>query len=153
MSSFIGDYICKTDAKGRIVLPAAFKRQVGKDANNLFVIKKDIYEQCLVLYPMDEWNRMVAILRKKLNPYNKKHKQFLRGFFMDTVEISLDANSRITIPKKLLQKITSEKELQLVAQDDRIEIWNPDVYIKNFDENQFQELADELFGKSDEDIV
>jgi len=96
---------------------------------------------------------MVAILRKKLNPYNKKHKQFLRGFFMDTVEISLDANSRITIPKKLLQKITKEKELQLVAQDDRIEIWNPDVYTKNFDENQFQELADELFGKSEDDIV
>jgi len=56
MSSFIGDYICKTDVKGRIVLPAAFKRQIGKDANNLFVIKKDIYEQCPVLYPMDEWN-------------------------------------------------------------------------------------------------
>jgi len=72
---------------------------------------------------------------------------------MDTVEISLDANSRITIPKKLLQKITDKKELQLVAQDDRIEIWNPETYIKNFDEDQFQELADELFGKPEEETT
>jgi len=147
MSSFIGDYNCKVDAKGRLILPSAFKKQVSSTANEQFVVKKDIYEDCLVLYPMDEWKRMVEILRSKINPYNKAHKQFLRGFYMDTAEISLDSNNRLTIPKKILSKIKIEKELKLVAQDDKIEIWNPETYDKNFDENQFQDLADSIFGQ------
>lgn len=151
MSSFIGDYNCKIDAKGRLILPSAFKKQIGSDAQERFVVKKDIYEDCLVLYPMDEWTRMVDILRKKLNPYNKAHKQFLRGFYMDTAELSLDSNNRLTIPKKVLSKIAVEKELKLVAQDDKIEIWNPETYDKNFDEAQFQELAEDIFGQEDSD--
>jgi MraZ protein len=100
---------------------------------------------------MDEWKRMVDILRSKINPYNKAHKQFLRGFYMDTAELTLDANNRLTIPKKILSKITIEKELKLVAQDDKIEIWNPETYDKNFDENKFQDLADSIFGQIDAD--
>jgi len=149
MSSFIGDYNCKVDAKGRLILPSAFKKQVSSGAQEQFVVKKDIYEDCLVLYPMDEWTRMVEILRKKLNPYNKAHKQFLRGFYMDTAELTLDSNNRLTIPKKVLSKISVEKELKLVAQDDKIEIWNPETYDKNFDEAQFQELAEDIFGQVD----
>lgn len=152
MSSFIGDYNCKVDAKGRLILPSAFKKQVSSDAHERFVVKKDIYEDCLVLYPMDEWIRMVEVLRKKLNPYNKAHKQFLRGFYMDTAELSLDSNNRLTIPKKVLSKISVEKELKLVAQDDRIEIWNPVIYDKNFDELKFQELAEDIFGQTELDL-
>lgn len=149
MSSFIGDYNCKIDAKGRLILPSAFKKQVSSDAQDQFVVKKDIYEDCLVLYPMDEWKRMVDILRSKINPYNKSHKQFLRGFYMDTAELSLDSSSRLTIPKKILSKIKVNKELKLVAQDDKIEIWNPETYERNFDEHQFQDLADSIFGQAD----
>jgi len=151
MSSFIGDYNCKVDAKGRLILPSAFKKQVSPEAKEQFVVKKDIYEDCLVLYPMDEWTRMVDILRSKINPYNKSHKQFLRGFYMDTAELVLDSNNRLTIPKKILSKIKTEKELKLVAQDDKIEIWNPETYNRNFDENEFQNLADSIFGQIDID--
>jgi len=147
MSSFIGDYNCKVDAKGRLILPSAFKKQISSDAHEQFVIKKDIYEDCLVLYPMDEWKRMVEILRKKLNPYNKAHKKFLRGFYMDTAELTLDSSNRLTIPKKILSKIVVQKELKLVAQDDKIEVWNPVTYDKNFDEEQFQDLAENIFGQ------
>ncbi|MBN2669707.1 MAG: cell division/cell wall cluster transcriptional repressor MraZ [Bacteroidales bacterium] len=146
MSSFIGDYICKVDAKGRIVLPASFKKQLDEAANDTFVIKKDIYEDCLVLHPKDEWQRMVDLLRQKLNPYNKTHKQFLRGFFMDTAELVLDSQNRLTIPKNILAKITWKQNLKLVAQDDKIEVWNPETYQKSFDENQFQDIANQLFG-------
>jgi len=146
MSSFVGDYNCKVDTKGRLILPSAFKKQMSSHAHNQFVIKKDIYEDCLVLYPMDEWTRMVEILRKKLNPYNKAHKKFLRGFYMDTAELTLDSSNRLTIPKKILSKIEMQKELKLVAQDDKIEVWNPITYEKDFDESQFQELAQEIFG-------
>ena len=152
MSSFIGDYICKVDAKGRLILPSAFKKQVSPDAHEQFVVKKDIYEDCLVLYPMDEWTRMVEVLRKKLNPYNKAHKQFLRGFYMDTAELSLDGSNRLTIPKKILSKIETGKELKLVAQDDKIEIWNPETYDQNFDEAQFQDLAEDIFGQLESEV-
>lgn len=152
MSSFIGDYICKVDAKGRLILPSAFKKQVSPDAHEQFVVKKDIYEDCLVLYPMDEWTRMVEVLRKKLNPYNKAHKQFLRGFYMDTAELSLDSSNRLTIPKKVLSKIEIGKELKLVAQDDKIEIWNPETYDQNFDEVQFQDLAEDIFGQTESEV-
>ena len=146
MSSFVGDYNCKVDAKGRLILPSAFKKQMNSAANERFVVKKDIYEDCLVLYPMDEWTRMVNLLRKKLNPYNKAHKKFLRGFYMDTAELGLDSNNRLTIPKKILSKINMQKELKLVAQDDKIEVWNPKTYEADFDEMQFQDLAEEIFG-------
>ncbi len=146
MSSFIGDYICKVDSKGRLVMPSNFIKQVAPEALNQFVIKKDIYEECLVLIPKDEWQRMVAVLRAKLNPYNKSHKQFLRGFYADTAELSLDANNRITIPKNILGKIAVEKELKLVAQDDKIEIWNPTTYASSFDEKTFREIAENIFN-------
>lgn len=152
MSSFIGDYICKVDAKGRLILPSAFKKQVSPGAHEQFVVKKDIYEDCLVLYPMDEWTRMVDMLRKKLNPYNKAHKQFLRGFYMDTADLALDSSNRLTIPKKILSKIEIGKELKLVAQDDKIEIWNPETYDQNFDEVQFQDLAEDIFGQTESEV-
>lgn len=153
MSSFIGDYSCKVDAKGRLILPSAFLRQLSAEAKDQFVVKKDIYESCLVLIPMDEWTRMVELLRKKLNPYNKTHKQFLRGFYMDTAELSLDSNGRLTIPKNILSKIEVESDLKLVAQDDKIEIWNPDTYKKQFDEQQFQDIANQIFGGNDEPLM
>ncbi len=149
MSSFIGDYTCKIDSKGRLILPSAFKKQIAPEALNQFVIKKDIYEACLVLIPKDEWQRMVEILRKKLNPYNKSHKQFLRGFYTDTAEINLDSNNRITIPKNILNKIEVGKELKLVAQDDKIEIWNPETYEASFNEEEFQNIAQNIFNEND----
>jgi len=97
MTTFIGDYTAKVDAKGRIVLPSAFKKQLDPAANERFVVKKDVFEKCLVLFPMDEWERQVAIIRSKLNPYNKEHNRFLRGFYKVTAELALDSNNRILI--------------------------------------------------------
>ena len=69
MITFVGDQICKLDAKGRLMLPSAFVKQMGGAIVEKFVIKKDVFESCLVFYPQDEWDRQVNALRKKLNPY------------------------------------------------------------------------------------
>src|SRR5659263_39453 len=95
MATFIGDYTCKVDVKGRIILPMAFKKQMPVDAQDHFVVRKDIYENCLVLYALEDWNRQLEKFRKKLNSYNREQNKFLRNLFKGTAELSLDNNNRI----------------------------------------------------------
>ena len=154
MSSFIGEISCKLDTKGRILFPAAFKKQIPAAAQEKFVIKKDIFEDCLVMYSYDEWERQVEIIRKKLNPYNKDHNRFLRGFFRGTAELELDANNRILLPKRLLEKIKAEKELILIGLDTKLEIWSKELYdAMNEAEDDFADLAQEILGNEDLDIL
>lgn len=150
MATFIGDYHCKLDSKGRVMLPSAFKKQMPAAASDRFVIKKDIFERCLVLYTMDEWERQNAIIRSKINPYNKEHNAFLRGFYKGTAELVLDSNNRILIPKRLLEDITDENEIVMAGQDGRIEIWSAKHYeFVAKDADQFAALAEKILGATD----
>ena len=148
MSSFIGDYTCKVDTKGRIMLPSAFKKQMPSASQDVFVVKKDIYEHCLILYPMDEWERQTEIIRKNTNPYNREHNQFLRGFFRGTAEITADATNRILIPRRLLDEAGIKNEVVLAGQDAKIEIWSREVYDQMTDSDGFAKLAEKIMGKS-----
>jgi len=139
MTTFIGDYKCRLDSKGRFLLPSAFKKQMSQGTNDHFVIKKDLFENCLVMYPMEEWERQNKIIRRKTNPYNRQHNDFLRRFFKGTAEVVLDANNRILIPRRLLEAISADKEVVLAGQFGKIEIWSGNAY-------------DELDG-NDEDIA
>lgn len=147
MTTFIGEYSCKVDAKGRIMLPAAFKKQMPSTANDKFVVKKDIFEQCLVMYPMDEWERQNKLIRSKLNPYNKEHNRFLRNFYRGTAELILDSNNRMLIPKRLLELVGIRKEVILAGQDGKIEIWAKDIYDRAAEgEDEFASLAEKIMG-------
>jgi MraZ protein len=81
MATFIGDYPCKADAKGRIMLPSAFKKQMPSAAADRFVVRKDIFENCLVLYTIEDWNLQLEKIRSRINPYNREHNKFLQEFF------------------------------------------------------------------------
>ncbi|MBU0766032.1 MAG: division/cell wall cluster transcriptional repressor MraZ [Bacteroidetes bacterium] len=147
MTTFIGDYPCRIDAKGRVVLPATFKKQMSQDARDRFVVKKDIFEKSLVLYPMDEWERQVALLRKKINPYNREHNKLLDAFYRGTAELLLDTSNRLLIPKRLLDKAGIKKEVILAGQDDRIKLWDKQVYEgREQDEDDFALLAEKILG-------
>ncbi len=151
MTIFIGDYTCKVDAKGRVMLPAAFKKQMPQAAQDKYVIKKDIYEKCLVLYPMDEWERQNQLIRQNINPYNKDHNRFLREFFKDTAEAELDANNRFLIPMRLLNLVGIDKETEVVlaGQLGKIEIWAKEQYDKTSEQiDDFGELANKILGGS-----
>ena len=128
MATFIGDYTCKVDVKGRIILPMAFKKQMPADAQDHFVVRKDIFENCLALYAIEDWQRQLEKIRKKLNPYNREQNTFLRNFFMGTAELSLDSNNRILVPKRLMDLIGADRDVILAGQDGRIEIWPADIY-------------------------
>ncbi len=146
MVTFIGEYTCKLDAKGRVILPSAFKKQMTGSSPERFVIKKDIFEKCLVLYPYQEWERQNKNLRKKINPYKKEHNKFLRQFFKGMAEIMLDANNRLLIPKRLLDEVEVEKEVIMAGQYGKIEIWAKNLY-------EQIEMGDDEFAGMAEDIT
>lgn len=147
MATFIGDYTCKADVKGRIILPAAFKKQMPADAQDRFVVRKDIFENCLVLYSIEDWNARLSGIRKRINPYNREHNMFLRNFFKGTAELSLDNNNRLLLPKRLLEMIGADHDLVLAGQDGRIEIWAADDYGRiEMPAEDFASLAEKLMG-------
>jgi MraZ protein len=152
MATFIGDYTCKVDVKGRIILPVAFKKQMPADAQDHFVVRKDIFENCLILYAIEDWNRQLEKIRKKLNPYNREQNMFLRNFFKGTAELSLDNNNRILIPKRLMDLIGADRDVVLAGQDGRIEIWAADRYDGiDIPPEKFASLAEKYLGGSNND--
>lgn len=147
MITFIGDYTCKLDSKGRIALPAAFKRQMQQGLQEGFVLKRDVFDKCLILYPMKEWERQNQLIRSKTNPFNKEHSRFLRMFFSGTAEVQADAANRILIPKRLMDFAGIAEEAVLAGQYGKIEIWSPGDY-ENFTkaDDDFAELAEKILG-------
>jgi MraZ protein len=153
MATFIGDYTCKVDVKGRIILPAAFKKQMPAGAQDHFVVRKDIFENCLVLFAIEDWNRQLAKIRKKLNPFNREQNMFLRNFFKGTAELSLDNNNRILVPKKLMDLIGADRDVVLAGQDGRIEIWAADIYDKiDMPAEDLANLAEKYLGGSNNEL-
>lgn len=149
MNSFIGDYECRVDDKGRLLFPSALRKQNKSASPDRYVVKKDIYESCLVLFPMEEWERQNALIRRNTNPYNKEQAQFLREFYRGTAEISLDSNGRLLIPKRLLEMVNISKDIVLSGQDSKIEIWSKERYDSNgLDEQKFASLAEKVLGSS-----
>jgi MraZ protein len=147
MSTFIGDYTCKVDVKGRIILPMAFKKQMPAGVQDHFVVRKDIFEHCLVLYSIEDWNLQLGKIRSRINPYNREHNMFLRNFFKGTAELSLDNNNRLLIPKRLLDLASVVRDVVLAGQDGRIEIWAAGIYEKiDMPSDEFANLAEKLMG-------
>jgi MraZ protein len=147
MATFIGECTCKVDTKGRIILPMTFKKQMPSGAQDHFVVRKDIFENCLVLYSIEDWNRQLEKIRRRINPYNREHNMFLRNFFKGTAELLLDGNNRMLIPKRLLDMIGAERDVVLAGQDGRIEIWAAAVYDKiDMPSGDFANLAEKLMG-------
>jgi len=150
MATFIGDYSCRLDAKGRVILPAAFKKQMPLAAEDRFVVRKDIFEGCLVLFSIDDWNRQLEKVRSRINPYNREHNIFLRNFFKGTAEVSLDSSNRLLIPKRLLDLAGITKDVVLAGQDGRIEMWAEEVYARiDMPSDDFANLAEKLLGSPD----
>jgi MraZ protein len=126
MSSFKGSYSYSVDNKGRINIPARLRKYVSPEANDTFVVTRG-YEQCLFVYPLDEWNKLEQSIRG-LSPSDPKHRFFTRTLLQRALESQLDGQSRITIPKELLQFASIENEVLILGVLERIEVWNPKVY-------------------------
>lgn len=147
MCTFIGDFQCKADAKCRIALPSAFKKALDAAEEARLVVRKDIFEQCLLVYPYAEWERTMDDLRSKINPYNREHTRFLREYQRNSAEVQLDSFGRILVPKRLLQMVGADKDLTLLGVDKHIELWDTPTYMQQTMEgDQLGMLAEKILG-------
>ena len=143
----IGVYECRVDAKSRLMLPKAFKKQLISSLDDPFILKRSVFHKCLELFPMDEWNKVVVEINK-LNRFVKKNNDFIRMFTAGVKLISLDTTGRLLIPKDLQNYAGIEKELVLSSSANMIEIWDKKKYelIINHNAIDFAELAEDVMG-------
>ena len=153
MINLIGTYECKIDAKGRLALPTALKKQLAPVLQDGFVLKRAVFQPCLELYPMQEWNAMMEKVGK-LNRFNKKNNDFIRRFTAGVKVLEVDASGRVLVAKDLLKFAGLEKELVLSASVNIIEIWDKDKYEQAIDDamGDFADLAEEVMGDKNDDL-
>ncbi|MGB1308430.1 MAG: division/cell wall cluster transcriptional repressor MraZ [Oceanihabitans sp.] len=150
MNSLIGTYECKADAKGRFMLPAALKKQLAPALQNGFVLKRAVFQPCLELYPMSEWQALMQKVNK-LNRFKKKNNDFIRRFTAGVKVIEVDATGRLLIPKDLVAFAKISKNIVVSSAITIVEIWDKDTYEQAIDDAtvDFAELAEEVMGQDD----
>lgn len=153
MINFIGTYDCKADAKGRVMLPVALKNQMAPVLKEGFVIKRSVFQPCLELYPMAEWNLLMEKMNKK-NRFKKKNNDFIRRFSAGVKMIEIDATGRLLIPKNLIAVAGIAKEVVLSSAINIVEIWDKNSYEKVLEETaeDFASLAEEVMGGDGDDV-
>ena len=146
MVSFIGQYEAKVDDKGRLVFPAGFKALLPSDENQRFVIKKNIFEDCLEMYTSQEWGRQSEELKGKVNFLKKEHAAFWRKYMRDCAQVELDGKvGRFTVPKSLLERIGVTKEVVFSGNDYKIEIWAKEKFAAwEISDEEYLSLAEAL---------
>ncbi|MHA7056231.1 division/cell wall cluster transcriptional repressor MraZ [Aquimarina sp. M1] len=151
MVNLIGTYECKADAKGRLMIPVAFKKQLLPVLQEGFVLKRAVFQPCLELYPMAEWSILMQKMNK-LNRFKKKNNDFIRRFTAGVKVVEIDATGRLLIPKDLVSFAGITKELVLSSAVNIIEIWDKTQYEKAIDDAavDFADLAEEVMGFDDE---
>ncbi|TXD83485.1 division/cell wall cluster transcriptional repressor MraZ [Subsaximicrobium wynnwilliamsii] len=152
MNPLIGTYECKVDAKGRLMLPAAIKKQLLPALQNGFVLKRAVFQSCLELYPMSEWDVLMQKMNK-LNRFKKKNNDFIRRFTAGLKMVEIDAAGRLLIPKDLVAFSGISKEIVISSAINIIEIWDKDKYEQAIDDatGDFADLAEEVMGQDDDD--
>lgn len=143
---FLGNIEAKTDVKGRAFLPAVFRKVLQAQGEVVLVLRRDVFQKCLVLYPESVWNARLDMLKTQLRTWKPVHQQMFRQFVSEAEVVSLDGNGRFLISKRLLKAAEIDQDIQFIGMDDTIEIWSPD--------NLKQTLkSDEEFGNEFESIM
>lgn len=152
MNAIIGTYECKVDEKGRLMVPAALKKQLASALQDGFVLKRSVFQSCLELYPMTEWNIMMEKLNK-LNRFVKKNNDFIRKFTAGVKIVEIDTTGRLLIPKDLVLFANISKDLVLSSAVTIIEIWDKELYEKSIDDSavDFANLAEDVMGNLSEE--
>ena len=143
---FLGNIEAKTDAKGRAFLPAVFRKVVQASGEDCLMLRKDVFQKCLVLYPESVWNERIDLLKTQLKPWKQSHQQMFRQFVSEAEVVTLDGNGRFLISKRLQKIAEIDQDIQFIGMDNTIEIWSP--------KNLLQTLKpEEEFGIEFENIM
>ena len=147
MDAIIGTYECKVDAKERVMLPSPLKKQLATSLQDGFVLKRSVFQPCLELYPMKEWNVMMQKVNG-LNRFVKKNNDFIRRFTAGVKVVEIDALGRMLIPKDLVGFASIAKDVVFSSAVTIVEIWDKDLYEKSIsgEDLDFADLAEEVMG-------
>lgn len=148
MAFFKGQETYSIDNKGRVNIPAKMRKSLSPEANDTFAITRGL-DKCITAYPIDEWKKYEEKFAN-LNQYDEKNRYFLRMLLMWSEEVVLDAQQRITLPRKLLEFAGIESKVMIVGMGDHIEFWNPDEfenYLNKFNE-PYEKVAEQVFSDS-----
>jgi MraZ protein len=154
MANFIGEFECKLDEKGRFMLPAGIKKQLDPTDHETFVVNRG-FEKQLNLYPVKEWEKLMAKVTKRVNGFTEKGRRLLRQFRNGAIPVTLDSSGRLLLPQNLSGFAGISKDLMVVGAFDRIELWDKKKYEQEMKDGMadFSTLAEELLGNLDEDHV
>ena len=151
MNYLIGTYECKIDIKGSLLIPSAFKKQLAPVIPKGFVLKRAVFQNCLELYPLAQWEELIKKVNS-LNRFKKKNNDFIRRFTAGVKYIELDGNGRLLIPKDLIEFSNINRDVTLSTSVNIIEIWDKSSYEKAIADSRddFAQLAEEVMGGDEE---
>ncbi len=137
----IGEYHHSIDDKGRLIIPAKYRNEIGKE----FIITRGL-DKCLFLYSKPEWEKIVSKLSSL--PFTKKDaRDFLRFFLSGATVCEFDKQGRINITSPLVHYAGLKKDCVIIGVNERLEIWSEETFNKFLTENEknFSEIAENLF--------
>lgn len=140
MIVLIGEYQHNIDAKGRLIMPAKFRPDLGQQ----FIVTRGL-DGCLFGFPQESWNNLQEKL-KQLPLAKKDARKFTRFFYSAATEVEIDKQGRINLPNNLLEFAKIDKECRVIGVSDRIEIWSSELwndFALDAEEN-FEEIAEEM---------
>jgi len=145
--NLIGTYDCKADVKGRVMVPADLKKQLAPVSASGFVIKRAVFQPCLELYPMAEWQKLMEKV-SALNRFSRKNNDFIRRFTAGVRTVEMDSTGRLNIPQDLMSFAGIGKELVVTSSINIVEIWDKQKYEQAIDDaaSDFADLAEEVMG-------
>ncbi len=135
---FLGNIEAKTDAKGRAFLPASFRKVLAASGEESLVLRQDVFENLLVLYPVSVWNALMDDMRRRLSRWDRRQQMAYRTFVSSVVEVGIDGSGRILIPRSFLEAAGISQNIRFVGMGDTIEIWPADT---------METMSKEDFGK------
>ncbi len=144
---FLGSFKYSIDSKNRISIPARMRKFVNPEANDTFVLTRGT-TKCILIYPMDRWKELVASKLDKLNAFDPKESKFLRMFLHEAAEDKFDSQSRLMVPKNLIEYAGIEKEVKIIGVNQFIEVWNPQTYEAYLKQNEepYEDIAKEVMN-------
>ena len=144
MSDFMGEYDHSVHDKGRINIPVRFRKALPSEHKDTFIITLWV-EGCIAGYGMDEWERVKTTLRS-ISPLKKRARQIRRLIVSRAVEVTVDKQGRITIPRAMLQKVNITDRVKIIGVLERFEIWDPDGYDRTIADSEeiFEDVIEEL---------
>lgn len=139
---FTGNIDARLDDKGRVFLPAAFRRILQREGEGGLILRRDIFQPCLILYPEEVWNAQVDSITQRTNMFDRQGRDALRRFVAGAEAISLDSGGRMLIPRRYLEAAAIQGDVRFIGVDNTIEVWSKEAAEHLLDEPD--KLGDDL---------